>query len=236
MFMYSAKPIIIGHRGAKGHEPENTLLSIEKGISLGADWIEVDVHLVQGRLMVIHDPRLERTTNGVGSVADQSIDYLRSLNAGKGEKIPFLEEVFDLIDKRTGLNIELKDELGAPAVASVIQSYIRNHGWSYDKLIVCSFLHAQLARIKKIIPELRTGALIIGTPQSLAQCAQDIGAYAINPSHEYMTQSLIDDAHQRDLQVYTFTINTADDAKRICAMGVDGIITDYPDIVRDLVV
>jgi glycerophosphoryl diester phosphodiesterase len=81
--MNSAKPIIIGHRGAKGHEPENTLLSIEKGISLGADWIEVDVHLVQGRLMVIHDSRLERTTNGIGNVANQSIEYLRSLNAGK---------------------------------------------------------------------------------------------------------------------------------------------------------
>jgi glycerophosphoryl diester phosphodiesterase len=98
-------------------------------------------------------------------------------------------------------------------------------------LIVCSFLHAQLARIKKILPDLRTGALITGTPQSLAQCAQDINAYSINPSHEYMTQALIDDAHQRGLQVYVFTINNAEDAKRIRAMGVDGIITDYPELL-----
>ncbi|HQH27580.1 MAG TPA: glycerophosphodiester phosphodiesterase family protein, partial [Oligoflexia bacterium] len=93
----------IGHRGAMGHEPENTLRSVAKALTLGADWIEVDVYNAQDKLVVIHDDRLERTTDGTGRVVGQTLDYLRSLDAGKGEKIPFLEEVFAVVDHRAGI-------------------------------------------------------------------------------------------------------------------------------------
>jgi glycerophosphoryl diester phosphodiesterase len=89
--------ICFGHRGAAGYAPENTLASVEKAISLGADWVEVDVYAVENELVVIHDDRLERTTNGSGYIIEQSLEYLRSLDAGEGEKIPFLREIFDLV-------------------------------------------------------------------------------------------------------------------------------------------
>ena len=81
------RPLIIGHRGAMGHEPENTILSIEKAIRLGASWVEIDVQFVDGHLVVFHDDRLDRTTDGTGLISEKTWDYLRSLDAGKGQKI-----------------------------------------------------------------------------------------------------------------------------------------------------
>jgi len=105
-----AKPFLlcIGHRGAMGHEPENTLLSFQKAIKLGAPCLELDVYWVDDEIVVIHDDRLERTTNGVGLVADQTLAYLRSLDAGKGQQIPTLAEVCQAVHPGTCLNIELK--------------------------------------------------------------------------------------------------------------------------------
>ena len=90
------KLVCFAHRGASGHEPENTLSAVEKAIELGADWIEVDVHAVKGELIVVHDERLERTTNGGrGYVTEKPLAYLRSLDAGKGQRIPALREILD---------------------------------------------------------------------------------------------------------------------------------------------
>jgi len=97
--------LCFAHRGASGHEPENTLSAVEKAIILGSDWIEVDVYAVEGELIVIHDERLERTTNGTGSVMDKTLAYLQSLDAGKGQQIPSLREVFDCVDHRAVINV-----------------------------------------------------------------------------------------------------------------------------------
>ncbi len=97
-----------GHRGARGHEPENTLRSVRQALELGANGIEVDVHPADGRLVVIHDDTLNRTTNGAGLVAEKTFSYLRSLDAGQGERIPTLEEVFDVVNRRAVINVELK--------------------------------------------------------------------------------------------------------------------------------
>src|SRR5579862_6005632 len=94
-----------GHRGAAGHEPENTLRSVRKALELGADGIEVDVYFVDGKLVVIHDDTLNRTTNGRGRLAENTFDYLRSLDAGKGERIPTLEEIFDTVNRRAVINV-----------------------------------------------------------------------------------------------------------------------------------
>ena len=92
--------LCIGHRGAMGHEPENTLLSVRKALSLGVDAVEIDVYNVEDNLVVIHDRNLSRTTNGTGYLTERSFQYLRSLDAGKGEQIPTLREVIDTIDKQ----------------------------------------------------------------------------------------------------------------------------------------
>ena len=115
------KLICFAHRGASGHEPENTLSAVEKAIELGADWIEVDVYAVKGELIIIHDERLERTTNGTGYVRDTSLAYLRSLDAGKGQCIPTLREVLDSVDRRAGINVELKGPNTAGLAVSLIE-------------------------------------------------------------------------------------------------------------------
>ena len=117
--------LCIGHRGAMGHAPENTLLSVTKALDLGVKWIEIDVYFIDKELVVIHDDRLERTTDGIGYVQEQSLDYLRSLDAGKGEKIPLLREIFDLIDGRAGINIELKGVNTAEPVVKLIRKYLK---------------------------------------------------------------------------------------------------------------
>src|SRR5271154_4385560 len=121
--------LCIGHRGAKGLEPENTLRSIRKALDLGVDGVEVDVYLAGGQLVVIHDDTLERTTNGRGRVEAQSFDYLRSLDAGMGEKIPTLREVFDTVNRRAFINVELKGGNTAEPVFELIEEYAGGKGW-----------------------------------------------------------------------------------------------------------
>src|SRR5690349_8350730 len=161
-----------GHRGAAGHEPENTLRSVRKALELGADGIEVDVHFVHGELIVIHDDTLQRTTNGTGSVARQSFSQLRALNAGFGERIPTLAEVFETVAHRAIINVELKGPRTTAPVAALITEYVRRHGWRWEEFIVSSFDHAKLKQARQIAPELLTAALIRRVPRGLAAFAE----------------------------------------------------------------
>jgi glycerophosphoryl diester phosphodiesterase len=116
---------IIGHRGASGYEPENTLRSFQKAIDLGVEMIELDVYTCKsGELVVMHDDKVNRTTNGNGYVFNMTLTELKTLDAGKGEKVPTLVEVFDLINKKIAINVELKGEGTAESTAELIQKYI----------------------------------------------------------------------------------------------------------------
>jgi len=120
----------IGHRGAKGYEPENTLLSFSKALQLNVDMIELDVHVCKiGDVVVIHDETVEGTTNGTGRVADMTLDDLRKLNADKGQRIPTLQEVLDLVDRRAKVNIELKEEGSVRPVFELLEKYVTERGW-----------------------------------------------------------------------------------------------------------
>ncbi len=224
--------LCIGHRGAMGHEPENTLRSVKHALELGAPWIEIDVHLVAGRLIVIHDDRLERTTNGQGYVSSSSLPYLRSLNAGQGEKVPFLDEVFEVVDRKAGINIELKGSGTAEPTARFISSQLAKH-WSYDQIMVSSFNHHELHALKQIDPKVRLGALIMALPITYAAFAQDLGAFSVNPCINFVDNKFIDDAHTRGLKVYVFTVNHAEEIKRMGDLGVDGVFTNYPERVLE---
>ena len=151
--------IYFGHRGARGHEPENTLLSFKKALDSGLKWIELDVYAVGNELVVIHDSRLERTTDGAGRVQSSSLEYLRSLDAGKGEKIPYLREVLDLLAAKAGINIELKGVDTAKPVTLLIEKYISEFGWQPEQFMVSSFNHYELKKFKKLSPHIRIGAL-----------------------------------------------------------------------------
>ena len=134
--------LCIGHRGAMGHAPENTLASIRKALELGVPCMEVDVYYVDGHLVVFHDDRLERLTNGSGYVWEQSFDYLRSLDAGDGQQIPTLEEVCEVIGSQACLNIELKGPDTAVPVAALLSKLIAD-GWDKEKFLVSSFYHLE---------------------------------------------------------------------------------------------
>ncbi|WGZ92329.1 MAG: glycerophosphodiester phosphodiesterase family protein [Candidatus Thiocaldithrix dubininis] len=230
MSIKQADWLCIGHRGAKGYEPENTLRSIRKALALGVSWIEVDVYAVEHELLVIHDARLERTTNGKGYVEQQNLAYLRSLDAGKGEQIPLLSEVVDCINQQAGLNIELKGENTAIPVAKLIQHYLVK-GRSADLFLVSSFNHRELALFRQLLPNIKIGALLCGLPIDNAAFAECMGVYSVNMSIEFIDRLFVEDAHQRGLKVFIYTVNHPEDIKRMYQLGVDGVFSDYPDRV-----
>jgi glycerophosphoryl diester phosphodiesterase len=220
----------IGHRGACGYAPENTLASMRKALELGVHGFEFDIQLSRDEEpVVIHDDTLERTTSGRGGVSDFTLAELQRLDAGSGEKIPSLRNVLDLVDKRCRLFIELKAEHATRPVADIITHYVGQFGWSWEQLFVCSFDHLQIAAIRQHQPKIRTCALIAGIPVSLAAVAEQAGAWAINPNAYHINQALVDDAHHRGLKVITWTANQPRDIARVKSLGVDGIISDYPD-------
>lgn len=225
------KLFCFGHRGARGHEPENTVRSVRRALELGADGIEVDVYFVDGRLMVIHDETLDRTTNGTGPVMEKTFAQLRSLDAGQGEKIPTLEEIFEAVNRRALINVELKGPRTAAPVAALIGEYERQRGWHPGDFLVSSFDRAQLEETRKLRPEIRLGALFEEAGPDLVARAERLGAWSLHVGRELVTPELVDEAHGHGLKVFVFTINEPDEMARLCALGVDGIFTDYPDRV-----
>ncbi|HEX6461815.1 MAG TPA: glycerophosphodiester phosphodiesterase family protein [Candidatus Saccharimonadales bacterium] len=223
---------IIGHRGACGYEPENTLASFKKALELGVDAIELDVYALQtGELVVIHDDTVDRTTNAQGYVTDYSFEQLRKLDAGKGQMIPTLQEVLNLVDKRVPVNIELKGTGTARPVANVIDQY-KQKGWANEQFIVSSFNHVELAAFSSVMPDIRISALIVGIPIDYAAFASKLHAYSANFSSEFITAELVIDAKARGLKVFVFTVNDKREVHRMQALEVDGIFTNYPDKVR----
>ena len=229
--MNSKRLFCFGHRGARGHEPENTLRSIRKALELGADGIEVDVYFVVGELVVIHDRTLGRTTNGHGFVMKKSLAYLRSLDAGLGEQIPTLAEVFDTVNHRAIINVELKGPNTAAPVVALMDEYVRQRGWRYEEFVVSAFDHSQIQAVKKLRPEIRTGALMARAGRNAAPRAERLGAWSLNPAKEQVTPALVADAHRRGLKVFAFTVNAPADIARMETCGVDGVFSDFPERV-----
>ena len=222
--------LCIGHRGARGHAPENTLSSVRRALALGARCVEVDVVSVEGRLVVFHDDRLERTTNGVGYLSDHSFAYLRSLDAGGGQRIPTLEEVCAVIDSQACLNIELRRSNIAAPVAALITNLVER-GWDKEAILVSSFNHRELSEMKRLNKEIRLGALIRGLLVDDAKFAENLGAFSVHPSLEFVDQRFVDDAHARGLMVYVYTVNHPKDIADMHRLGVDGVFTDFPERV-----
>src|SRR5579862_1813792 len=153
----------IAHRGASGYAPENTLASIKKALELGVDAIEFDVQLSKdGAVVLMHDLWLMRTTKRFGFVSHKTLKELNQLDAGKGEKIPTLEEVLDLVNRKVKVNIELKGKGTALPVSKIVSTYIQKKKWNYDDFFISSFHHQELREFKKLLPQVKIGALIIG--------------------------------------------------------------------------
>lgn len=223
----------IGHRGAMGHAPENSIASILKALELGAPCVEVDVYVVDSHLMVIHDDRLERTTNGTGYLLERTFEQLRALDAGDGQRIPTLDEVFDAVDRRAGINIELKGPGTAEPVAALIAQY-RRRKWCDDLVLVSSFNHRDLQRIRALDGRIKIGVLFKGLPVDDAAMAERLGAYSIHPSIDCIDRRFVQDAHDRNIRVFAYTANSPEEVQRMHDLGVDGVFTSYPERVLEL--
>lgn len=230
---------IIGHRGAMGLEPENTLRSFQKALELGVNMVELDVYVLKtGELVLMHDDDVDRTTNGHGKVWDFSFQDLRKLDAGNGEQVPTLEEVLDLIGERAKVNIELKGPATATPVAQVIKEYTGNQGWKKESFVVSSFNPAELRRFKKLCPDIYTGICIskkVPLAKFFASTLPDATkANSINPGIDLVDKKFVDTAHALGHQVYVWTVNDPQDMVRMKECGVDGIFTNFPDRAKEV--
>ncbi|EDY16533.1 glycerophosphoryl diester phosphodiesterase [Chthoniobacter flavus Ellin428] len=221
--------LCIGHRGACGHEPENTLRSIRRALELGADGVEIDVRLVHGELLVIHDAKLGRTTNGQGYLVRKSLAALRALDAGRGERIPTLREVFETVDRRGFINIELKGRRTAQPTCALIQEFIQTHGWHYEHFLVSSFNRAELRAVTD--PQIPIGLLLTRPTRLYSLSARRVRASAVHPAVRWVTARFVADAHRRGLRVFPYTANLPTEIARLRELGVDGVFTDFPERV-----
>ena len=224
------KLLCIAHRGAMGHAPENTLASVKKAIELGASCTEIDVYYVDNHLVIFHDDRLERTSNGTGYLSDYSFSDLRKLDVGNGEQIPTLEEVCELVNSQVCLNIELKGKGTAEPVATLLTQLIAN-GLDKESLLISSFRHRELLEINELVPDIKIGALLHGLPVDDAKFAEDLGAFSVHPSLECIDRRFVDDAHARCLRVYAYGADHIDDIRKMHELGVDGVFTSFPERV-----
>lgn len=232
--------IKIGHRGAMGYEPENTLRSFQKAIELGADMVELDVHLCKsGELVVIHDDTVNRTTNGRGFVVKMTLAELKKLDAGKGQTIPTLGEVLDFVDKRVGVNIELKGKKTAKAVADTVRHYV-SRGWSENAFIVSSFDQKELREFRQYNSNARVGALMRSKIRilrgkeirDLLDFAKLIRAYSIHVPLRKFSVNFLRQARELDFKVFVWTVDSPDDIEKLKEAGVDGIFSNFPDRLK----
>jgi len=221
------KVLRIGHRGACGHAPENTLVSIQKAINLKCDLVEVDVRRTKdGHLVLLHDERVDRTTNGKGAVAEMTLKILQTLDAGSGQRIPTLQEALRVANGRVGLILELK----ARGIGEETCSVVRQSGF-IGPVIYASFVHADLFQVRRAVQQAATMALFKKLPRNPVQSALDAKATHVGLRHDTATKLLVEACHNADLRVFVYTVNEPSDIQRVRTLGVDGMVSDFPDRV-----
>lgn len=224
------KILNIGHRGAKGHEPENTLISFQKALELNADGVEFDVHVCKsGELIVIHDFTVDRTTNGTGAICDLTLKEIKALRINKTIEIPTLDEVLLIFDKRHFINIELKGTNTAEKVCDCINENVRNHRFDYSNFIVSSFQYEELAAVAGYNSKIPIGILTQASVEEALEWAEEYSAVAIHPHFSLLTAENVALTRQKGYQIYTWTVNELEDISRVKEFGVNGIITDFSE-------
>lgn len=237
-------PIInFAHRGASGVCPENTMAAFRRGLELGATGIETDVQLTaDGKLVLIHDEELSRTTDGSGFVKDKTLAELKALDAGswfgakfRGERLPALEELLELLqDTDTVLNIELKNTTFLyPGMEEKVIAAVREFGMS-SRVVLSSFNHYSLVTCKALAPDIRTGILYGDGLYRPWDYAATVGAEALHAYHYAVLPEFVAEAAEHGVRYHPFTVNEPQRMKELMKAGVAGIITDYPDVLATL--
>jgi len=230
---------IFAHRGASAYAPENTCAAFNLAREMGADGIELDVQMTKdGEIVVIHDETVDRTTDGTGWVKDLTLDEIKALDASMGnetypnEKIPTLDEVFDLLnDSQMMINIEIKDSrVLYPGIDEQVLEMIDKRDWEY-RINMSSFNHMTLAHMRQIGSLVYTGVLFQDVLYEPWNYAHQLWATGLHPHYLYVDSvpNLVEESHNSLLEINTWTVNEVADIDRMLARGVDGIITNFPD-------
>lgn len=244
-----SQALIIGHRGAMGYAPENTLASFEEAIRRGADLIELDVQLsADGEVVVMHDTTVDRTTDGEGPVRDLPWRKIKTMDAGvwfgpdfTGQFVPSLREVLSAFQSRhtaaqqpVSFVIELKTVKGAgAALAGSVVRLLAEQRFT-ERAVVISFDASALEAVRGAHAQLPIGLLYSEEPESRIDQARALHAQGLFPRKSFVSSRLVDQAHQAGLAVAPWTANTKIEMKRILACGVDALTTNFPDRLRAL--
>jgi glycerophosphoryl diester phosphodiesterase len=246
------KVLVIAHRGASELAPENTKAAIKKALEIGVDMIEIDVHQTRdGKIILLHDETVNRTTNGKGKVKDLTFDEISKLDAGswfsehfKGETVPALEEILNEISGKARLLIEVKkDSRTYPGIEKNIMDLIQKHNAS-SWCIIQSFETRVLKNFLELKDKVEMHKLVTGDvpvlPLHVDAKIQTGSIYqydyvaSINLFYKFLTKRKINRIHNQGQKVFTWTVNGEEDMRRMIKMGVDGIITNRPDVLKKI--
>ena len=241
-------PVRIAHRGASGAglAPENTLAAFERAIQIGVDILEVDVHATgDGQIVAVHDSTLDRTTDGRGSVREQSLDQIRQVDAGswfaddfRGERVPTLQEVLELARHRALVLIEVKADFIAERILHIVDSMAAT-----SQVIIQSFNPQNVQRTKLLNPSIPT-ALLVGklptTPsrvraRRLVKQVLQAGANTLSIWHATLTPPLLEEMRKRGIAVWAWTVDQEIIMRDLALVGIQGIITNYPNLLNQVI-
>ncbi len=243
----ATRPLLVAHRGSSGTAPENTMAAFRKAIAAGADMIELDVRMTRDyHLVVLHDSTVRRTTNGSGAACGMTLQELKSLDAGswygprfRGERVPTLREVMEMLPSHVGLNIEVKTD-GDPrpdrALEESLVLIIREQGMT-SRVLVSSFDHGHLRRMHALDPSVPLGILYVPVRdigRSPSRLARRCGATAFICSRTQVRKRHVDDAHGHGIVVGVYGVSTPEHYRRMRSFGIDAIVTDYPERIAPL--
>lgn len=229
--------LVIAHRGASAYRPENTLAAYELAIEMGADMIEIDLHRTRdGAIVVTHDEDLSGL-GGRGEIAAATLSEVRSLDAGRGERVPTLDEVLERFGRRIPFNLELKRGAAGPyeGLEAAALEAVERRGL-LERTLFSSFYDDVLARLRALSARARIALLLSRHhPQGALERAARLGAEAVNPERRLATPALVQAAHGAGLDVHVFTVDADEELRRLVELGLDGIFTNVPDRLRRLV-
>lgn len=231
------RPLVIAHRGASGHRPENTLPAYALAVEQRADMIEIDLHRTRdGAVVITHDETLEHL-GGEGAIEAADLAAVRALDAGEGERVPTLDEVLDGFGQEIAFNLEIKVGVSGPypGLEAIALDAARERGL-LERTLYSSFSDEVLAELRRLVPEARLALLIEPkTAERGVARALALGAEALNPWFGLATPERIAEAHDAGLAVYPYTVDDAARMQALLAAGVDGLFTNHPDRMRALV-
>lgn len=226
--------LIVGHRGAPAHAPENTMRSFRTALAMGCNALEFDVQqCASGEMVVIHDRELSRTTNGSGAVATHDLAALKKLNAGEGETIPLLSEVLEEFKNKATLFIEIKSktEAAAERLVEEIRAAVKA-GWQQEKLIVISFHPQILGWVRARAPEIPLGLdYEEKTLEELKPAIAELRPEYLNPWIEIADEAAMQFARKNGMKVAVWTLQNSAEVARALKLGVDGMMADDPKLI-----